>query len=166
MSLLALILFIPALGAIILSLQPRLTDRTAAIIGVGSIGLSALLTFFVVIGFLTGAGQPSVKMLWHWVAAGDFSAQFSLYLDGLSVPMLSVISGVWFLIHLFASWYMAEELEGGRGFTRFFAYMNLFVCSMLLLVLGNNLFLLYMGWEGVGLCSYLLIGYHYKDHAN
>src|SRR5699024_2270123 len=166
MSLLALILFIPALGAIILSLQPRLTDRTAAIIGVGSIGLSALLTFFVVIGFLTGDGQPSVKMLWHWVAAGDFSAQFSLYLDGLSVTMISVITGVGFLIHLFASWYMTEELEGGRGFTRFFAYMNLFVFSMLLLVLGNNLFLLYMGWEGVGLCSYLLIGYHYKDHAN
>src|SRR5699024_3271746 len=84
----------------------------------------------------------------------------------LSVTMISVVTGVGFLIHLFSSWYMTEDLAGGHGYPRFFAYMNLFILSMLLLVLGDNLLLLYMGWECVGMCSYLLIGYHYKDYDN
>src|SRR5699024_6747574 len=158
--------FLPALGAILLSLQPRMADRSAAIIGVGSIGLSALATLWVVISFLGGDRQAATVSLWQWVAAGDFTADFSFHLDGLSLTMISVVTGVGFLIHLFASWYMTEDLDGARGYPRFFAYMNLFVFSMLVLVLGDNLLLLYMGWEGVGLCSYLLIGYYYQDHAN
>lgn len=163
---LSLVLLFPALGTILLALNPRMPDRWAAVIGVGSIGLSALATLWIDIAFLAGDGTASVIHLWDWVSAGDFHAQFSLYLDGLSVTMISVVTGVGFLIHLFASWYMTEELEGGRGYARFFAYMNLFILSMLLLVLGNNLLLLYLGWECVGMCSYLLIGYHYKDRAN
>ena len=88
-----------------------------------------------------------------------FSPHFALRLDGLSLTMLGVVSGVGFLIHLFASWYM----RGEDGYSRFFAYMNLFVASMLLLVLADNLLFLYFGWEGVGLCSYLLIGFYYRD---
>ena len=76
--------------------------------------------------------------------------------------MVGVITGVGFLIHLFASWYM----KGEAGFARFFSYLNLFVASMLLLVLGDNLLLLYLGWEGVGICSYLLIGFYYQNRAN
>ena len=93
---------------------------------------------------------------------GDFTANFALHLDGLSLTMLGVVTGVGFFIHLFASWYM----RGEAGYERFFSYMNLFVASMLLLVLGDNLGLLYLGWEGVGLCSYLLIGFYYSDKAN
>jgi len=76
--------------------------------------------------------------------------------------MTGIITGVGFLIHLFAAWYM----KGDAGFARFFSYMNLFVASMLLLVLADNLLLLYLGWEGVGICSYLLIGYYFRDRAN
>ncbi|RMS58822.1 hypothetical protein ALP65_04150 [Pseudomonas aeruginosa] len=101
-------------------------------------------------------------MLWQWMAAGDFSTNFTLYLDGLSVTMLGVVTGVGFLIHLFASWYM----RGETGYSRFFAYTNLFIASMLFLVLGDNLLFLYFGWEGVGLCSYLLIGFYYSNRNN
>ncbi len=96
------------------------------------------------------------------MAAGDFSTNFTLYLDGLSVTMLGVVTGVGFLIHLFASWYM----RGETGYSRFFAYTNLFIASMLFLVLGDNLLFLYFGWEGVGLCSYLLIGFYYSNRNN
>ena len=96
------------------------------------------------------------------MAAGDFSTNFTLYLDGLSVTMLGVVTGVGFLIHLFASWYM----RGEAGYSRFFAYTNLFIASMLFLVLGDNLLFLYFGWEGVGLCSYLLIGFYYSNRNN
>jgi NADH-quinone oxidoreductase subunit L len=96
------------------------------------------------------------------MSAGNFATDFGLHLDGLSLTLLGVVTGVGFFIHLFASWYM----RGEEGYARFFAYMNLFVASMLFLVLGDNLLFLYFGWEGVGLCSYLLIGFYYKDAAN
>ena len=93
---------------------------------------------------------------------GTFAPTFALKLDALSLTMLGVVTGVGFLIHLFAAWYMRED----DGFARFFSYMNLFVAAMLFLVLADNLLFLYFGWEGVGLCSYLLIGFWYKDPAN
>ncbi len=92
----------------------------------------------------------------------NFKIAFTLTLDGLSLTMLSVVTGVGFLIHLFASWYM----RGDAGYSRFFAYTNLFIASMVLLVLGDNLMLMYLGWEGVGLCSYLLIGFYYSESKN
>ncbi len=100
--------------------------------------------------------------LWQWMSVGNFQPSFALRLDSLSLVMIGVITGVGFLIHLFASWYM----RGDDGFGRFFSYMNLFVASMLFLVLGDNLLFLYFGWEGVGLASYLLIGFWYQDSAN
>ena len=93
---------------------------------------------------------------------GAFAPTFAVKLDALSLTMLGVITGVGFFIHLFAAWYM----RGDDGFARFFSYMNLFVASMLFLVLADDLLFLYFGWEGVGLCSYLLIGFWYKDPAN
>ena len=93
---------------------------------------------------------------------GDFAPKFALYLDGLSATLLGVVTGVGFLIHVFASWYM----KGEDGFARFFSYLNLFVASMLLLILADNLLLLYLGWEGVGICSYLLIGFYYHNRDN
>ncbi|MGL5266611.1 MAG: NADH-quinone oxidoreductase subunit L, partial [Plesiomonas shigelloides] len=97
-----------------------------------------------------------------WMAVGDLQVNLSLYLDGLSLTMLSVVTGVGFFIHLFASWYM----RGEEGYSRFFAYTNLFIASMLFLVLGNDLLFVYLGWEGVGLCSYLLIGFYYQQSKN
>jgi hypothetical protein len=101
-------------------------------------------------------------VLWSWIAVDGLDATFALRLDGLSLTMMGVITGVGFLIHIFASWYM----RGDDGYERFFSYMNLFIASMLFLVLGDNFLFLYMGWEGVGLASYLLIGFYYKDPAN
>ncbi|MBK8326546.1 MAG: NADH-quinone oxidoreductase subunit L [Moraxellaceae bacterium] len=165
MNLLYLTFVFPLVGFLLLaSLRERLSENVAAVIGVGSMGLSALTTLYVGMDFLQTVPQGGsyVQTLWTWMQVGDFNASFGLHLDGLSLTMLGVVTGVGFLIHLFASWYMRGEV----GFERFFSYMNLFVASMVLLVLGDNLTLLYLGWEGVGVCSYLLIGFYYSNKAN
>ena len=159
MNLLFLTFLAPLIGYTILAFaRGRLSETKAAVIGVGSIGISALTTALLAARF----SGPYTQTLWTWMEIGDFAPRLGLYLDGLSLTMLGVITGVGFLIHLFASWYM----RGEEGYTRFFAYMNLFVSSMVMLVLGDNLVFLYLGWEGVGMCSYLLIGFYYRTVAN
>jgi NADH-quinone oxidoreductase subunit L len=133
-----------------------------AVIGAGSVGLAAGVAALVGAEFLAGGSTPKVLELWTWLDVGGFEASVRLYLDGLSLVMTGVITGVGFLIHVYATGYMAGE----RGYSRFFAYMNLFVFAMLMLVLGDNLLVLVLGWEGVGLCSYLLIGFFHDDAAN
>jgi NADH-quinone oxidoreductase subunit L len=165
MNLLFLTFLFPLLGFVLLAFaRNRVSENTAALIGVGSIGLSALSTLWVGLDFFRNPPVDGAytQALWTWIDVEGFAAQFALRLDGLSLTMLGVITGVGFFIHLFASWYM----RGEDGYERFFAYMNLFVASMLFLVLGDNLLFLYFGWEGVGLCSYLLIGFYYRDPAN
>src|SRR5699024_12131651 len=125
-----------------------------AIVGVGSVGLAALVTAFIGVDFFANGEQSYSQPLWTWMSVADFNIGFNLVLDGLSLTMLSVVTGVGFLIHMYASWYM----RGEEGYSRFFAYTNLFIASMVVLVLADNLLLMYLGWEGVGLCSYLLIG--------
>lgn len=165
MNALFLTFLFPLIGFLLLAFgRNRLSENVAAAIGVGSIGLSALTTLWVGIDFMQHMPTSGVfrQQLWTWMAVPGFAPDFALQLDGLSLTMLGVITGVGFFIHLFASWYM----RGEDGYGRFFSYMNLFVASMLFLVLGDNLLFLYLGWEGVGLCSYLLIGFYYKDPAN
>ncbi len=165
MNILFLVFLFPLLGFLILAFgRGKIPETLAAVIGVGSVGLSALVTAIVGIQFMQHppAGDAFVQPLWTWMQVGGFAPQFALRLDGLSLTMMGVITGVGFLIHLFASWYM----RGDEAYGRFFSYMNLFVASMLFLVLGDNLLFLYFGWEGVGLCSYLLIGFWYQDPAN
>jgi NADH-quinone oxidoreductase subunit L len=162
-NLVSLIFVFPLVGFALLTFaREHMSERVAAIIGVGSIGLSALVTAHVGMDF---AAQPEAayrEALWTWMQIGSFAPTFAVKLDALSLTMLGVITGVGFFIHLFAAWYM----RGDDGFARFFSYMNLFVASMLFLVLADDLLFLYFGWEGVGLCSYLLIGFWYKDPAN
>ncbi|WP_028008114.1 NADH-quinone oxidoreductase subunit L [Solimonas flava] len=164
MHLLFLVFLLPLLGFLTLALgRSRISENAAAVIGVGSIGLSALLTAFIGWQFYQlPAGEAYTQVLWTWMSVDGFAPRFALRLDQLSMLMMSVITGVGFFIHLFASWYM----RGDEAYPRFFAYMNLFVAAMLFLVLGDNLLFLYFGWEGVGLASYLLIGFWYKDPAN
>lgn len=165
MNLLFLTFLFPIIGFVLLAFaRGRISENAAAIIGVGSIGLSALTALYAGVDFMqhTPESGAYTQTLWTWMSVDGFAPQFALRLDGLSLTMLGVITGVGFFIHLFASWYM----RGENGYERFFAYMNLFVASMLFLVLGNNLLFLYFGWEGVGLCSYLLIGFYYEDPAN
>ncbi len=165
MSLLPLTFIFPLIGFLILAfMRDKLTEQAAGLVGVGSMALSALCTLVASFTFLSTypAGTVVTVPLWTWMQVGDFAPTFGLSFDGLALTMLGVITGVGFLIHLFAAWYM----KGDTGFARFFSYMNLFVASMLLLVLADDLLLLYLGWEGVGICSYLLIGFYFEDRAN
>ena len=160
-----LICLAPFVGFVTLSFgRSRLSENAAAAIGIAAVGVSALTTLAIGIEFFIHppSGGAFTQPLWQWLDVGGFAPRFALRLDGLSLTMLGVITGVGFFIHVFAAWYMEEY--GDRA--RFFSYMNLFVASMLLLVLGDNLLFLFFGWEGVGLCSYLLIGFWYKDAAN
>lgn len=153
--------WLPAVGVF----RGRWSENLSATVGVGSVGLAALTAAWVVADFLgrqhSGAGVFD-QHLWTWMAVGDFNIGVTLTLDGLSATMLSVVTGVGFFIHLYASWYM----RGEEGYSRFFAYTNLFIASMVVLVLADNLLLMYLGWEGVGLCSYLLIGFYYTNPKN
>lgn len=165
MNSLYLTILFPLLGYVILAFsRGRLSENAAAAVGVGSIGLSALTALNAGLQFLAQPepGTPFTQHLWTWLNVDGFAPAFSLHLDGLSLTLLGVVTGVGFFIHLFASWYM----RGEDGYQRFFSYMNLFVAAMLCLVLGDNLLMLYLGWEGVGLCSFLLIGFYYKNPAN
>ena len=165
MNLLFLTFVFPLIGYLLLAFsRGRISENLTATIGVGSVGLSALLTAWIVWQFNVAPPEGGVftQHLWQWLDVADFRIAVGLHLDGLALTMLGVVTGVGFLIHLFASWYM----RGEEGYSRFFAYTNLFIFSMLLLVLGDNLLLLYFGWEGVGLCSYLLIGFYFKERKN
>lgn len=162
---LSLICFAPLFAFVVLTIaRERLPEKFVALIGVGSIGVSAFLTTIVGYQFLADPVPGGVysESLWTWMQVGSFAPTFTLKLDALSLVMLGVVTGVGFFIHLYASWYM----RGDEGYARFFSYMNLFVASMLFLVLADDLLFLYFGWEGVGVCSYLLIGFWYKDPAN
>jgi len=161
----ALIPAFPFLSFLILALfGHRLSRKTAGFVGAGSIGFISLLTFILAIGFFRGL--PDVKTysvsLWEWINAGNLKVDISFTLDSLSLVFCFVITFVGFLIHLYSLAFMEKD----EGFTRFFAYMNLFVGSMLVLVLADNILLMYLGWEGVGLCSYLLIGFWYREPQN
>lgn len=164
MNLLFLTCVFPLIGFLILAFSAgRMSENKSALIGVGSIGLSALSAIAVIISFLQqGINTVYEQPLWQWIKTPTLNIGAVLHLDGLSVTMLGVVTGVGFFIHLFASWYM----RGEEGYSRFFTYTNLFIASMLVLVLADNLMFVYLGWEGVGLCSYLLIGFYYKDKNN
>ncbi len=156
---------LPFAGFLLLALAGRNLPRNAiAVIGAGSVGLSMATVFFTGFSFITGPPWTHVyvQVLWTWLDVAGFSPGIAFYLDALSLVMVVVITFIGFLIHIYSAAFMREE----EGYARFFAYMNLFVGSMLTLVLADNLLLLYLGWEGVGLCSYLLIGFWYKDGAN
>ena len=143
---------------------PRLAKKTAALLGVGSIAFAAAVSITVSATFLSARppGDVFTQTLWTWMDVAGFQPHIGLYLDAISLVMTLVVTCVGALIH----WYSAEFMIEDEGYSRFFAYMNLFVASMLTLLLADNLLLLYLGWEGVGLCSYLLIGFWYKDPAN
>jgi len=165
LGLIWLIPAIPFASALVLAIfGPRMVRRAVAIIGVGSIGVAALISLLIAWSFLSSPplGNAYTQVLWTWFDVGAFHARIALYIDALSVLMTLVVTFVAFLIHL----YSAEFMSGDEGYSRFFCYMNLFVASMVTLLLGSNLLLLYLGWEGVGLCSYLLIGFWYKDPVN
>jgi NADH-quinone oxidoreductase subunit L len=171
MTLLAFIVLLPLLGAIVNGLfGKRLGKDAVTLMGLASIAGSFVLSLLCFGMLLGGDGGQATKLAWRgweWMQlsgtnGGVFSLSFGLMLDGLSGTMALVVTGVGFLIHLYSSSYMAED----PGYHRFFAYLNLFIFSMLVLILGDSLPVLFVGWEGVGLCSYLLIGFWFEDANN
>jgi NADH-quinone oxidoreductase subunit L len=158
---LALIPALPlAAVALNLLLGDRLGKRATAWLACGAVGLAFA---FSVRAVLTLAGLPEdartiTETLYTWMRVGDFSADVGFLLDPLSAVMILVVTGVGFLIHVYSVGYMAHD----ASFRRFFLYLNLFTFAMLTLVLADNFLLMFVGWEGVGLCSYLLIGFWYE----
>jgi NADH-quinone oxidoreductase subunit L len=156
---------VPLASALVLLLVGSGLPRHAvAMLGCGSVAVSAVLSLLIWGSFAGSppAGHAFQQTLWTWMDVGGLRPAIGFYLDALSLVMILVVTCVGFLIHVYSSEFMIED----DAYSRFFAYMNLFVASMLVLLLGDNLVLLYLGWEGVGLCSYLLIGFWYQDPAN
>jgi NADH-quinone oxidoreductase subunit L len=156
---------LPLLGALIIGLfGKRLGKGNVALIGCSTVGGSAILAALILVPMAFGKvfGPEPLAIgdnLGVWFKAGSFTAHASLLVDHLNAVLAMVVTGVGFLIHVYSTAYMAED----EGFHKFFAYLNLFVGFMLILVLANNVVLMFVGWEGVGLCSYLLIGFWYDD---
>jgi NADH-quinone oxidoreductase subunit L len=165
---LSLIIFAPLLGAVINWLfgKRAKSELFSGAVACSTVGVSCVVAFMVAFGIgtphqgalFTANNQPIFDQIWTWVQVGNFRADFGLAMDHLSAIYALFITFVALLIHIFATGYM----HGDKGFYRFFAYLNLFMFSMLTLVLADNFLLMFVGWEGVGLCSYLLIGYYIK----
>ena len=159
-----LIPLFPGASALILAvfgkwLPKKYVSWQACLSVLASFGLS-LVSFFGLLQVSAGS-LPVIKTLFSWVAAGSFNADLSFQLDPLSSIMTLVVTGVGFLIHVYSVGYMAHD----KGYKRYFTYLNLFTFAMLILVTGANLVLMFVGWEGVGLCSYLLIGFWFEKHS-
>ncbi len=163
LEILKLLPFYPLVSFLLLiAFGKRLSWRQVVILSVGAMLLSTLSSAVLVWQLSTMVAPKMQAMLWHWFALGNSDINISFYLDALSGVMISVVSGVGLLIHIYAAAYMKKD----EDFSRFMAYMNLFIVAMLILVLADNLVLLYLGWEGVGLCSFLLIGFWYQEPDN
>jgi NADH-quinone oxidoreductase subunit L len=166
----AVILGLPLLGFLLngaLALVRPRARAAVAVIGPGVVLLAFAFVAGVVYpslaaGWAAAPDEAIVARLWSWIPVGDLSIDFAVQFDQLSMVMLLVVTGVGSLIHLFAVGYMKDD----PGFARFFAYLNLFVVFMLVLVLGASYPVMFIGWEGVGLCSYLLIGFWFTEKAN
>ncbi len=162
--LISLIPVLPLAGFLILAfVGKRLNKVSAGVIACGTVFSAFILSLIV---FMNANGNPTFEngmtiTLFDWISVGSFRATFSFLIDPLSLVFLLVITGVGFLIHLYSVGYMKED----EGYNRYFSYLNLFIFFMTLLVLGNNFLLMFVGWEGVGFCSYLLIGFWFKNSA-
>ncbi len=160
-----LLIFFPLAGAVLNGfLGKKLGDKFVSWVGCGAIGLSFLLSCIFLFRKITDAPglYGYTQKLFVWIVAGEFGLQAGLLLDNLSAVMITIVTGVGFMIHIYSVGYMAKD----AGYYRYFAYINLFISSMLILVLADSFLLMFVGWEGVGLCSYLLIGFWYEDKKN
>ncbi|PIE05466.1 MAG: NADH-quinone oxidoreductase subunit L, partial [Sorangium cellulosum] len=177
-STLWLVVLVPLLGAVLnaavgwrlqrspigkeLSKKLHIGSLSVSGIAIGAMVVSFVLAIWHVIQVIQLPESQRFLLchMWPMVRVGSFDLSFDLSLDPLSSVMLLVVTGVGLLIHIYAGGYMESE----PSYWRFFSYLNLFIFAMLLLVLGDNFIVMFFGWEGVGLCSYLLIGFWYKDY--
>ncbi len=160
MTYLLIIILAPLIGFLINAfVGKKLPKNVSGIIGSGAILISFILSAIFFTGFVNGTQAKLDLNVFDWIALPDFTITFGLLLDQLSVTWLMVVTGIGFLIHIYSISYMHDD----EKFHVFFSYLNLFIFFMLILVLGNNFLVTFIGWEGVGLCSYLLIGFWFKN---
>ena len=163
--LVGLIILLPLIGAACIGLSglfmPDLRPYEGLIGGLATamVAIPFAITVYLFAGY---GGEPLLVDYYTWMSAGDFELSFAYRIDALSLLMTLVVTGVGGVIHLYSIGYM----HGDRGYWRFFAYLNLFIFAMLNLVLADNVPVLFLGWEGVGLCSWLLIGFWYENFRN
>ena len=160
----SLIPLMPLIGFLVLVCTlGKLPRLWVGLVGAGSIAIAFILVVLTGLEYLSQPEPlPYTVNVYTWMQLEGFTTNISFLIDGLSLTMLSVITGVGFLIHVYSALFMWED----KDYSRFFSYMNLFVAAMLLLVLADNLLVLFVGWEGVGLCSYLLVGFWHEERAN
>src|SRR5580700_4762923 len=163
------IVLLPLLGAAVnflggAVLQRELGKRAISILGCGTVAAAFAIAVYAWATILTRAPADRFMLdhLWRWIYVGGLNLDIALWLDPLSMLMVLIITGVGGLIHIYSTGYMHDD----PGYWRFFAWLNLFTFAMLVLVLADNLWLMFVGWEGVGLCSFALIGFWYTDHNN
>lgn len=164
LSLAWLVPVFPLIGSIINGFFGlRIGKDAVGKVACGSVALSFLTTLIILAGLFMLPAEHRIyeQTVFTWFAAGNFHVDFGFQIDPLSMVMMMVVTGVGLIIHIYSIGYMHEEYS----YYRFFAYMNLFMCAMLLLVMGNNFLLMFIGWEGVGLCSYFLIGYYFEKKS-
>lgn len=159
-----LVPFIPILGFLYNGLLgKRVPKWSVSLVGCTVIGASFLVSIYVFLQYLKlpADAKPLEVVVFNWITSGNFTAQAAFLVDPLSIIMMLVVSGVSFIIHIYSVGYMHDD----EGYPRYFSFLNLFVFFMLTLVSANNFLLMFVGWEGVGLCSYLLIGYWYEKQS-
>ena len=166
LDLLWLVPALPLVGAVVLLAGAlRFSHRATSVVALGSTGLSLAVALGALIEYSGTHGSIFVQALFRWIVTGDVNIEFALRLDALSGVMLFFVTFVGFLIHVYSLGYMHSESD--TAYARYFAYLNLFMFAMLTLVLGANLVVMFVGWEGVGLCSYLLIGFYFdKEYCS
>jgi len=161
MALLCLLVpVLPLLGFILNGLGNRsLTKGLVSLIGCGTVLASFLISIYLFLDFTANGSRAYTVDFYNWISVGDMRIGFSFLIDQLTLFMMLMVTGIGFFIHLYSAGYMSHD----ENFGKFFAFINLFMFSMLLLVMGANYVLMFVGWEGVGLCSYLLIGFWNKN---
>src|SRR6266404_3039466 len=164
-----MLVFIPLIPFIGFLLNANFGRRISKSVS-GGIAVAAMLVSCAlsVVAFIQLIGQPAdsrviVQQVYSWISSGSFQANFTLMVDPLSALMILVVTGVGSLIHIYSTAYMHDERDS--EYARYFSYLNLFAAFMLVLVLGSNFLVMFVGWEGVGLCSYLLIGFWYQKKS-
>src|SRR6266498_129192 len=164
---LALIPLLPLLGFLINAFFGRRLPKSVS----GGLACAAMLAAFGVSAVVSwqllalpvGPARVITESVYTWIAAGDFRAEMAFRLDPLAMLMILIVTGIGSLIHIYSTGYMHEETDS--EYARYFSYLNLFAAFMLVLVLGANFLVMFVGWEGVGLCSYLLIGFWYQKQS-
>jgi len=159
LTIVELIILLPLVGAVVTGVFGTWLKKTSGYIATAAVGGSFLLGLKVLLDVMGGAGLD--ENVYVWIAAGSFTAQVGFLVDPLSAIMLVTVTSVSFFVHVYSFGYMSHD----EGFSRFFTYLNLFVFSMLILILANNYLLMFVGWEGVGVCSYLLIGFWFEKKS-